>query len=700
MADDRRLSADEVASRAFSTGFRGLDANEVRAYLQRVADDLRAGAERESALATRLAEAEERAAHPEIDEDTLLRLLGEETARVMRSAREAAADLKAHAEESVQQILKDAHDEAKRVRSAAESVLAEQTELAEAEAQALREQARRDAAAMIESATAEAEAALDQVRERAKAMVVEAQSARERILSDLARRRRVAHVQVEQLRAGRDRLLDAYRMVRSTLEDVTDELQRAEAEARQAAEATARRLAAEGDDALAEQADDEAGEDGGADEAGQAGGEIEDAEVGPDVEVAVEEEADQPVAVESAAIGSAAIGSAAGGSAAVEQVAPRLVTTTVEAASPAPVTAAPSRPASVPVEERRLSSLRIIRREREREREREAGSDPPQPEPVAAVSELDVVEPAAPDEAVRILAPVAAEVEAAPAPDVEAAKPAVEDVFARLRASREESVAKAREVLAEPEPEAKSEPDPEPESKSEPDPEPEHREAVEGEPAVSNEDERALQERDEAVADIEARLARKLKRSLQDEQNDVLDRLRSRRSRSTEGVLPALDEHLARHVAVALPFLEQAGPGVDVAAVAHELADAIVGPLRRQLEPALRGGSNEGDDGEGDDAEESDPADRIGAAYREWKGDRIERLASHAVVSAWSRAAYRSVAEGTVLRWVVDDQGAPCPDCDDNALAGPTAKGDEYPTGQQHPPAHAGCRCLLVRAST
>jgi hypothetical protein len=31
-------------------------------------------------------------------------------------------------------------------------------------------------------------------------------------------------------------------------------------------------------------------------------------------------------------------------------------------------------------------------------------------------------------------------------------------------------------------------------------------------------------------------------------------------------------------------------------------------------------------------------------------------------------------------------------------LAGPTPKGQAYPTGQLHPPAHHGCRCLLVPA--
>jgi hypothetical protein len=49
-----------------------------------------------------------------------------------------------------------------------------------------------------------------------------------------------------------------------------------------------------------------------------------------------------------------------------------------------------------------------------------------------------------------------------------------------------------------------------------------------------------------------------------------------------------------------------------------------------------------------------------------------------------------------MLRWIVDDDGGPCPDCDDDALAGPTRKGDPFPTGQLHPPAHPGCRCVLV----
>ena len=73
----------------------------------------------------------------------------------------------------------------------------------------------------------------------------------------------------------------------------------------------------------------------------------------------------------------------------------------------------------------------------------------------------------------------------------------------------------------------------------------------------------------------------------------------------------------------------------------------------------------------------------------------LEPLVRHHVTVAFARGAYAAYPAGASLRWVVDDE-APCPDCDDNALAGAVTKGQSYPTGQVHPPAHPGCRCLLL----
>jgi len=66
------------------------------------------------------------------------------------------------------------------------------------------------------------------------------------------------------------------------------------------------------------------------------------------------------------------------------------------------------------------------------------------------------------------------------------------------------------------------------------------------------------------------------------------------------------------------------------------------------------------------------------------------------VVAAFARGAFAATPAATSSRWLVEDVDGPCPDCDDNVLAGDVPKGEAYPTGQQHPPAHPGCRCLVV----
>ena len=67
------------------------------------------------------------------------------------------------------------------------------------------------------------------------------------------------------------------------------------------------------------------------------------------------------------------------------------------------------------------------------------------------------------------------------------------------------------------------------------------------------------------------------------------------------------------------------------------------------------------------------------------------------LAAAWARGVYDAVPEQAVLWWVPLEEGS-CPDCDDNALE-PTVKGENFPTGQPHPPAHPGCRCLLALQS-
>jgi hypothetical protein len=104
------------------------------------------------------------------------------------------------------------------------------------------------------------------------------------------------------------------------------------------------------------------------------------------------------------------------------------------------------------------------------------------------------------------------------------------------------------------------------------------------------------------------------------------------------------------------------------------------------------------EEAQGDNLELSETSDRIGAVYREWKSQHAAQVGVHHLLLAYGRGFFVAVPERTPLQWVVDDDG-PCPDCDDNALSGPTPRGEPFPTGQLHPPAHVGCRCLVVPPS-
>jgi hypothetical protein len=219
-----------------------------------------------------------------------------------------------------------------------------------------------------------------------------------------------------------------------------------------------------------------------------------------------------------------------------------------------------------------------------------------------------------------------------------------------------------------------------------------------------------LERREARLVDLETGLTRKLKRALQDEQNDLLDRLRGLRGEPTpEALLPDLDSHTARYIRASVPVLEEAATAggafagealgapaangssahaaPDVSDLAGDAATVIVAPLRRRLEHLITSSGGE---------EQSVLVESLGAAYREWKSHRIERVAGDVLAAAFSRGTWNATPDGASFRWIVEDADGPCPDCDDDALAGELPKGEPFPTGQPYPPAHSGCRCLLL----
>jgi DivIVA domain-containing protein len=609
MADDRRLTIssssrlqpDEVARHTFATTRRGFDPSEVREYLEHVRREMIAAQEHENELRELLAEAERRAQTPVLDEVTLTEALGQETVRVLRSAHDAAAELLRRAETDASRMVTEAQEEAGKLQARAEQHASERAAQSEAAAAEIRQRAQDEAATRVGVAHAEADALVEQARTECRAMLSEAHELRARVLGDLTRRRRVLHSQIEQLRAGRDRLAETIGGVRQAVDRITDELFRAEDEARIAAETAGRQLALQAD-----------------------GGGI--APVVADTTPAVEQTSAAPVGRP-------------------DQV-DREPTTSEKAPSEAAVleearAVALHEPSNTPTRSQTVEELFArLRAERSVETNVATSSSP-------GTSEKSRVEIS------RAKTTGETEVDAGET-EVDAGETEVD--------AGETAYAERTDRTEEPE-----------------------REPL-------------LAQRDDMLGPVVATLARRFKRALTDDQNDILDRLRATKGWEA-GVLTPEAEHIERYARAGSEQLAEAArsgasfasgrsgevPSVDD--IASDLAVAIVVPLRRRLEDAGTGVES------GDDAA---LVEHVGAAFRDWKGTRIERLVGDEAVAAFSRGALAVTPSGVSLRWVVDDDGVECPDCDDNALAGPVPRGEAFPTGHPHPPAHPGCRCLLV----
>ena len=203
--------------------------------------------------------------------------------------------------------------------------------------------------------------------------------------------------------------------------------------------------------------------------------------------------------------------------------------------------------------------------------------------------------------------------------------------------------------------------------------------------------------------------ARKLKRVLADEQNDVLHILRRTEPvRAFDALLPSPTEHAKRYAAAiegelrlaALAGAASVDDG-DKADHLHEinrakalqpaidaLAAAVIEPLRVRVARAVA--DSDGDNGE--------LADLVRALYREWKTQRIDEHLDDVTRMAFGRGALAALTPGTPVCWSVDPNGPACPDAEDNALAGAIAAGQPFPTDHVCAPAHEGCRCMLHRA--
>jgi DivIVA domain-containing protein len=578
-------SPASVADAGFGTSRRGFDQTEVRDFLRMVAAELGRLQERERFLERELRTAQTNPdlASAQLDEATLTRLLGEETARVLTTARESGAEIRQKAEQAAAQMVSEASDEAARMRE-------------EAEVEASRR--RSDAAA-------DAEAELSMAKQQGREMVNEARAYRERVLSELARRRELAREQIEQLLHGRDRLMQSFERARLVAIDVVSELQ-----------------------PLGE----------------------------PDEYVNLAPTTGPvPVMVPN---------------------------------SPRPVETAPAMRADDTTTDDTATDDTTTD-----DIATDEVVDEVVIEEVDSSGDVEVVETVAEpagesvaDEAVAIVVVVDDD-------DDDDHDDVVVDLFARLR---------AESVVIEPAEELDDEIEIEIEDEIEIEaalPKPDAVVDVETTEVETS----PFEQRDADLTPIIVAAARKLKRVLADEQNEVLETLRGKDPvRHLDQIVPSEADHSGRYAdaiadelrsaaaagaaTIGSKALGKAGTTTATAAAAAVIGEWLVVPLRERLERCVL-------DGDGDNA---GIGKRVRAVYREWKTQHIDEQLDDVVRTAHGRGVLGAIGAGTAVVWMCDPSHPVCADCDDNSLAGTIAAGDAFPTGHVCTPAHIGCRCMLL----
>ncbi len=767
-ADRPLLDPDDIAGYAFTRSRKGYEIDEVRAFLVNLGSRVRESQRMFADTERRLAELERRAVDPkDLDATAVTELLGEEMARVLESARVAAAEIRTKADEQSAAVTAAADEQAaatrteadsyaEGVRRAADEASTAARAAADTYADGLRQAAETETAAQRSDAdryASETRATVDtEVAELRATSTAENDAMGAAAESVLAERTAEAELVSDSIRADADayrgRVHDEADRYAESTRATTDSYR---VDVQSAADSYRDTATADGDRLRTEALADAEATRGAADTDAVARREAADAEV--EALMADGREQGRAMVQEARTYRERVIADLADRRRAARSQLEHLAATRDALAVTLTDVAGRIESAHRSLQEAAIDPGEIGELSQDRRRleaddlpatsvgvgEIDTGGDPdgasgPDSEP-PAVDEEDR-SPSETGEADAAL--IAAATEDAPPEEASeghhedeapsqlseggdrsdtAESPSADDIFARLRADQEHATPEAEDgpdaeadaIADEAAETTLDEPEPEPELERDPEAAADAGDTDEvGGPAGEEDDAKAagdpdtdlLDRRDATTDDLERQLARRLKRVLSDEQNEVLDLLRRTPGPPTAGkVLPTEADHLDRYTSAAVEDLsaaERAGAAffgeapertADVRDVAADLTTEIVRQIRGRLERAFDEGGDENEVGE-----------RIRACYREWKTQRIAEAARHYVVVAFSRGLSESAADGTASRWLVDDGGTPCPDCDDNALAGATIKGEPFPTGDLHPPAHAGCRCLVVPA--
>ena len=652
-------SPASIAEASFNTARRGYTPDDVKTFLKAVSVELERLQERERQLLGELSLAKSQPPQvADLDDEAMTRIVGDETIRVLQTARESATLIRIRAEENASRLVSEANDDVNRLRNEIDLEISRK---------------RKDS-------ISDAEAEVAMAKQQGREMVNEARAYRERVLSDLDRRTKLARHQIEELAHGRDRLLQVFERARLVAVDVTSELQALDgpselvnlspttgpvplmvprqslsaADELQADDATAMLERGALYDAEADMLD--------ADPAQPSRNAVDVDLSNVDVEVAADDIGDgdssDPLLIDD---------TVADFPDTVNLVLAADEALHVESEfgdEAIDVDADVDADAAVPLPQRNDGNVVNLFRGRE-------------PEAAEASDATEVVAPE--DDAIND--------HTGDEPTAAMDRTDVGGIFERLR--------HAQEAVLQTDPTSADVA----EATAHVEADPDHGIT----PTV-------FSRRDEALVPLIVGAARKLKRVLADEQNGVLDALRSNVTvTSVDALLPSADDHAAPYLAALdddMILAAVAGAGevgvADTVALHKTLRKAkatasacdvvrtsLAESLRHRLAKCVS-------DGGGDNA---DVTRRVRAVYREWKIQHIDDQLDDVFRFAYSGGLTAMIEPGTSVIWSVDPSAAGCADCEDNSLAGAMSVGSAFPTGHLAAPAHPGCRCLTVPAS-
>ncbi len=188
-----------VASAGFSSARKGFDPDEVRTFLTAVGGEL-------ERLRTRLSRSESELAAArsaggdlsQLDDETVARMLGDETASVLRAAREAATQIRARAEQVASELVDEATADAARLREAAEE----------------------DASRRRSEAAAAASQEIDTAKREGRELIDQARAHQEQLEAAIKRRKADARQWFREAEVEQRRLTEAIERARSTIDTI------------------------------------------------------------------------------------------------------------------------------------------------------------------------------------------------------------------------------------------------------------------------------------------------------------------------------------------------------------------------------------------------------------------------------------------------------------------------------------------------